>query len=244
MFSISENSVRVTLSRLVSRGLIVADERGFYQMTTAYDPVRNWIDGWSKGEDRITEWNGRWFCIHPPLKIRKTDWQQFGDAAQRLGFRVVEDRMWVRPDNLVLPRESISELVEAMSGVSDLVYSSAIEVHANDIELKLELLWNRSALEQEYRRGINRLKKCMRRQKNPKSLEALRESILVGGEAIRLLALDPLLPDTMINKNLRIELDTTTKNYNALYREAWEVFLGTGSIENLPRSLDIDAYGS
>lgn len=84
----------------------------------------------------------------------------------------------------------------------------------------------------------------MRRHKNLKSSEALRESILVGGEAIRILALDPLLPDSMINKSLRIELDTTTKEYNALYREPWEDFLGTGSIENLPQIVDFDAFGS
>jgi phenylacetic acid degradation operon negative regulatory protein len=244
MFNISENSVRVTLSRLASRGFIEADERGFYQITTAYNPVRNWIDDWSKGEDRIKEWNQRWLCIHPPLKIRKTDWQSLIETGLRLGFKVVEDRMLVRPDNLALSRESISELVEAMSGVTDLIYSSPKELYSDDLALNLALLWNRSALEQGYRRGVKRLKSSMRRQKNLKSLEALRESILVGGEAIRILALDPLLPDSMINKSLRIELDTTTKEYNALYQQPWEVFLGTGSIENLPQIMDLDAFGA
>ena len=83
MFSIKESAVRVTLSRLVSRGLIETDERGSYLMTSAYDPVRNWIDDWQKGEDRLTDWSGQWLCVCPPIKIRKKDQQLLDKAAQR-----------------------------------------------------------------------------------------------------------------------------------------------------------------
>ena len=110
MFSIGESAVRVTLSRLVSHGLIETIEPASYVMTSGYDPVRNWIDDWKKGEERITDWNGQWLCIHPPMKIRKTDRQALGKAAHRLGFRIVQDRMWARPDNLTMTLERMNEL--------------------------------------------------------------------------------------------------------------------------------------
>ncbi len=240
IFSIKESAVRVTLSRLVSRGLIETDERGSYLMTSAYDPVRNWIDDWQKGEDRLTDWNGLWLCVLPPIKIRKKDQQLLDKAVQRLGFRVVQERMWARPDNLTLPIERMNELLEAMSGVSTLMYATVTKLHSSEGELKLDLLWNRSVMEKEYRHCTKRLKRCMAQQQDLKSVAAMKESILVGGEAIRLLALDPLLPDCMVDKTLRVELDSTTHIYNAMYHEAWQSFLVSESIDSVPLNLNIE----
>ncbi|HIG67900.1 MAG TPA: hypothetical protein EYQ44_08865 [Porticoccaceae bacterium] len=244
MFSIKESAVRVTLSRLVSRGLIETSEHGSYLMKRSYDPVRNWIDSWKKGEERISDWNGYWLCIYPPAKIRKKDRLKLDKAAHRLGFRSVQDRMWARPDNLTMPLERMNELLEAMSGVSNLVYATVVKLHADDQDLMLERLWNRSDLEKEYRQCAKRLKRCMLQKKNLHRLAALKESILVGGQAIRLLALDPLLPGCMIDKNLRVELNTTTHNYNDMYHESWKVFLDSESIERVPINLNIEAMSS
>ena len=244
MFGIRESAVRVTLSRLVARGLIESNEPGSYLMTSAYDPVRNWIDDWKKGEERMADWNGQWLCVYPPTKIRKKDHQALDKAAHRLGFRIVQERMWVRPDNLTLPLEKLNELLQAMSGVLNLVYATVVKLYAGDQDFNLELLWNRPDLEKEYRQCTKRLKRSMSQQKDPKGPAALRESILVGGDAIRLLALDPLLPDSMIDKNLRVELNTTTHNYNDMYHEPWQVFLDSTSIERVPINLNIEALSS
>ena len=244
MFGIKESAVRVTLSRLVVRGLIETSEHGSYLIKRAYDPVRNWIDDWKKGEERLTNWNGQWLCIYPPPKIRKKDWQSLDKAAQRLGFRVVQDRMWARPDNLAMPLQTMNELLEAMSGLTHLMYATVVKLHVDDSELTLEALWNRSELEQEYRLCIKDLQHCMRQQKDPEGLAALKESIEVGGNAIRLLALDPLLPESMIDKNLRVELNATTLKYNSMYHAAWTAFLDSDSIERVPINLNIEALSN
>jgi len=244
MFSIKESAVRVTLSRLVSRGLIETGEHGSYWIKRSYDPVRNWIDDWKKGEQRISDWNGHWLCIYPPVKMLKKDRQKLDKAAQRLGFRVVQDRLWARPDNLTMPLEKMNELLEAMSGVCNLVYATVVTLHADDRDLSLDQLWNRSDLEQEYRQCTKHLRRCMSQQKNPLGLAALRESIVVGGQAIRLLALDPLLPECMIDKKLRVELNTATHEYNDMYHESWKLFLDSESIARMPINLNIEAMST
>lgn len=237
MFDIRESAVRVTLSRLVARGLIETNEPGSYLITSAYDPVRNWIDDWKAGERRVVEWNRQWLCVYPPTSVRKKDWQALDKAARRLGFRLVQERLWVRPDNLAMTLHRMNELLDVMSGVTSLVFATATQLHADNQDLTLESLWDRSSLEQEYKQCTLRLKRSMSQQQDPKSSDALRESILVGGEAIRLLAVDPLLPNEMIDTALRAELDTTTRIYNDMYHQSWTNFLDIETIERVPINL-------
>ena len=234
MFDISENAVRVNLSRLLSRGLIETDSRGFYLMTRHHDPVRNWIDDWTRGEQRVTEWNGQWLCITPPPSIRKKDWQALHKAVSRLGFRPAENRMWVRPDNLARSIDSVNKLIEAMSGLSDLVFTKVVQLYLNRQELKLQTLWDRPALEAEYSRCAQRLNTSMQRLKNADNAMALSESFILGGEAIHLLALDPLLPEAMIDKKLRANLTDTMLAYDAYFHEVWKTTIYPARVEVLP----------
>ena len=250
MFDISENAVRVNLSRLVSRGLIETDSRSFYLMTRGYDPLRNWIDDWTRGEQRVTDWNGHWLCVTPPLSIKKKDWQTLDKSLHRLGFRPVETRMWIRPDNLSRSIDSVNELIKAMSGASDLIFTKVVELTINSQKLKLETLWDRAALEDEYRNSIQRLKTSMQRLKNAHYSTALAESFTLGGEAIHLLALDPLLPDSMINKALRINLTQAMLAYDAHFHEIWRITLHPETVDGMPGGSEphapmaIDTYSS
>jgi phenylacetic acid degradation operon negative regulatory protein len=250
MFDISENAVRVNLSRLVSRGLIETDSRGFYLMTRRYDPLRNWIDDWTRGEQRVTDWNDHWLCVTPPPAIKKKDWLALDKSLLRFGFRPIETRMWVRPDNLSRSIDSVNELINAVSGISDLIFTKIVELTINSQKLELETLWDRAALEEQYSRYTQRLTTSMQRLENADHSTALAESFILGGEVIHLLALDPLLPASMINTELRIDLTQAMLAYDAHFHQIWRITLYSETVDRVPGDSEphapmaIDTYTS
>ena len=85
LFGIQENTVRVTLSRLNSRGLVVSPSRGRYRLAEAADPINVFVERWREGENRIRPWEHRqWLLCHPGSDDDRTAW-----SLDALGFRRV-----------------------------------------------------------------------------------------------------------------------------------------------------------
>ena len=51
--------------------------------------------------------------------------------------------------------------------------------------------------------------------------KALSESFQLGGNAIKILALDPMLPEQLINTHLRQQLSQSMLKYEAMGRPLW-----------------------
>ena len=56
LFGFSENTIRVTLSRLMSRGRIESPRRGEYRLSPETDALNDFVERWRLGEDRIRPW--------------------------------------------------------------------------------------------------------------------------------------------------------------------------------------------
>ena len=65
LFGFTENTLRVTLSRLVSRGTLTNPRRGYYQLSKGTDELNRFVDDWRQGESRTRPWNpGQWLICH------------------------------------------------------------------------------------------------------------------------------------------------------------------------------------
>ena len=85
-FGFESNAMRVALSRLVSRGLIAADDSD-YHLAPAADVMTSLVDGWRLGDRRVRTWKGDWLCMwHPRGRGRKNRGHSHR-ALHRLGFR-------------------------------------------------------------------------------------------------------------------------------------------------------------
>jgi len=224
----------VTLTRLKSSGLVEPDARGSYRLNWQYDPVRDWIDTWSKGEARVVDWDQQWLCILPPADLTAKSARSLENAATRLGFKKLADRAWLRPNNLAMPASKIIELLEAMSACSDLAISKVSEVHNASETHLISSLWNCRELEDKYRDLTQRLNQSMKDLKDVDEKQALRESFLIGGNAIRRLALDPLLPAEIIDVDVREEFTRCTMKFVSKFNRLWRDRFGPEMMDALP----------
>ena len=234
LFDINANSIRVTLTRLKSSGLVELDVRGSYRLNWQYDPVRDWIDTWSEGEARVVEWDRQWLCILPPADLTAKNARLLEYAATRLGFKKLADRAWLRPNNLAMPISKTIELLEAMSGCSDLTITKVSEVHSAGETPAITSLWSSDELEGKYRDLTQRLNQSMKDLEDADEKQALRDSFLIGGNAIRRLALDPLLPAEIIDVEVREEFTRCTMKFVGKFNRFWRDRFGPEMMDALP----------
>jgi phenylacetic acid degradation operon negative regulatory protein len=89
---------------------------------------------------------------------------------------------------------------------------------------ELYRLWPRKQIEAGYRRAIGALQKSTRRLQGMDRRDAARETFLVGEAVIRRINADPLLPDEMIDADLRRQMIGDMVRYNRLGRSVWGDF--------------------
>ena len=97
--------------------------------------------------------------------------------------------------------------------------------HASNFDSKMETrirdLWPIQSLENAYQSTYENLRESHNKIPNLSTQEALSESFKLGGNAIKILALDPLLPKEMIDTKLRENLHTSMEHYEKMGRPLW-----------------------
>ena len=102
VFAISPESIRVALVRLCAQGTVERNERGFYRLAPAAQPVQSHVVAWTRTEERLVPWRGGWIGVHTGGLERgdRGGQRRRTRALQFLGFRELERDLFVRPDNL------------------------------------------------------------------------------------------------------------------------------------------------
>lgn len=238
IFGISENSIRVTITRLLGKKIIEQDERGYYRLLDAENPLREWVSGWLSGEDRVVAWEGSWLSLSIAPSLKAKELKSIEVAAFRLGFREVWRKYWLRPDNLAKDNKTLRRQITRMSGVSAFILTSSDQVLLADDSVGIESLWDVRVLQENYRTQISALKK---RLSNPKkySIETVvKDTFTIGGDVIYLLAVDPLLPQEMIDTQLRGELTQLMYRYDRSFRPVWDnAFMMEEPLRSVPSHL-------
>lgn len=226
LFGFSDNAVRVAVTRLASKGLLVSQERGSYRLAPRTDPLNQWVDEWRSGERRMRRWKGRWLAIWHPPGASRSDRSRSHRAMRVLGFRPGLDGLWVRPDNLTRRRGALHERLRGL-GLLDGAELIAADGFSPAVTARWTgQLWDTAELLHEQRRALGAIEASTRRARRAAPSQMLVETFLVGGAAIRALALDPLLPEVISPAEPRRQLTEAMLAYDQLGRSTWGNLLG------------------
>ncbi|HKP55222.1 MAG TPA: hypothetical protein VJV78_00800 [Polyangiales bacterium] len=237
LFGLTANSMRVAIARLVADRLLESDERGFYRLAPKAGPVRAHVEDWRRGEGRMRPWKGEWLAVSLGGKVARAVRRGSLRALARCGLREALPGLWLRPDNLAQSWEEMLERLRAL-GLEDSAEPFRARDFAAPLQRRLHALWPTRALQLAYERALRDLQRSQRELDGMPHETALVESYLLGGEAIRVLATDPLLPDAIMSGDTRRELSEAMLRYDRIGRRIWRGF----SLHS-PRSLTVLAGG-
>jgi phenylacetic acid degradation operon negative regulatory protein len=226
LFGITENNVRVTLARLLARGLVERDERGQYRISERAAAVRDHVASWANVEDRMVPWDGGWIGVHTAalLKSNRAARARRLRAFELLGFGEMEPDLWLRPDNLEGGVEAVRTRLHELG-----LDPGALVFLARDLdgegEARARRLWDVKALQTGYRKMRGRLLRSARRMSKVPIEKSIVESFVLGGECLRQIALDPLLPEPILPAEERRKFIQEMRRYDRIGREYWRQFV-------------------
>lgn len=222
LFGISENSLRVALARLRARGMVTSDEPGLYRLGASAEAVNRLATSWRSLDRTLRPWSGGWIAVAGGEGARGSD--RSGRALAFLGFRDLRRDLAVRPDNLVGGVSAVRDrLVELGLDPSAEVFG--VRDLAPTTERRAAALWDTAAIRQGYRRTVADLERSETALAELPREQAMAESFLLGGRAIRQLVLDPRLPDALVPVAERRALIDTLLRYDRAGRGRWASFL-------------------
>lgn len=223
LFDIRESSARVMLTRLAAAGLIESAERGRYRLSPPAHQLAAEVATWRRMNQRLRTWSGDLVAIHsgalgrsdrPALRRRER-------AMAMLGFREYRRGLHLRPDNIEADVTTIRQRLQILGLEAEAPVFVARDFDAATAQ-QLPALWDVAALDQGYRETAAQLDAWMAQHEKLSLETAARESFLLGGEAIRLLVFDPLLPEAMVDGTARGKLLASTLRFDALGQAIWQ----------------------
>jgi phenylacetic acid degradation operon negative regulatory protein len=225
LFGISDNNLRVALTRLRRAGLVEVGARGRYRIGTAADVLHRQVAGWRTAEARVRRWDGAWIGVVEGTVPGAAARRRRDRALGLLGLRPLAARVQVRPDNLVGGAARAREHLTKLGLEPDAVVVRMDELDS-DARSRLTTAWDCAALDQGYRRGRAKLQQRRRRIDRLGLQSAAREAFLAGGEAIRRIVFDPLLPEEMIDRPARRAFVDEAIAFDRRGQAIWAELLG------------------
>ncbi len=241
LFGVGENSMRVSLARLRARGSVESGGRGLYRLSRSALPVNREVRSWASVGTRLGPWDGRWIGVETStLARRDRRGARKSDRALRLlGFEALTPTLFVRPDNWVEGVEGCRKRLTRL-GFEPSPIAFRLD-HLDDETLaRARALWDVTALEAGYRATRERLTAAAIRLPTLSAEAAMTESFRIGGEAVRQIVLDPLLPDAIVDTDARHAMIEAMRAYDVLGKNAWKKWAGESvELESSP----IDSTG-
>ncbi len=242
LFGLAGNSMRVALARLCADRLVERDARGQYRLGPSAAAVNEQIRGWRRVEARLVPWSGGWVSVHTAAAPARASRQRrsTGRALRLLGFRTLAPGLEVRPDNQA---GGVEAARQRLVGLGLPAGVPVCELRQLDPEWNrwARGLWDRDELVSAYGHTRLQLEESAARLLDLAREVAMAESFCLGGAAIRLLVLDPLLPEPIVPAGERRRLVETMKRYDRLGRRVWKGWLGSDA--PAPRDLPAGVRG-
>ena len=228
LFGITGNSLRVTLARLSASNLVEASGRGAYRLGRAATSLADDVASWRTAEQRLRAWPGDYIAVHTAALARsdRAATRLRERALQMLGFRELLYGLHVRPNNLESDLGAVRERLHTLG----LDRRAAVFLGSDfDSTLRPELprLWDRGALNTGYRTRRAELLAWLQRAEQLDIADAARESFLLGGQAIRQIVYDPMLPEPLVDAAQRHAFIETVHQFDAAGRAIWARFFAT-----------------
>jgi phenylacetic acid degradation operon negative regulatory protein len=226
LFEIDENRTRVALHRLRTKGLIDSPERGTYRFA-GNETVLGETFAWRTALGRIREWDGRWIGVHtaPLPRADKTVARRRDRATAFVGLRELVPGLLVRPDNLAGGVEGLRERLHRLGLEPEAAMFRLDMLGPHDAPARG--LWTELGLDARYHEHMAALDEVEEAVRELSDEEAARQTFLVGNRAIHDIVLDPLLPEPLVDPDLRQRFVERMKAFDDLGRRAWASVLGT-----------------
>ena len=226
LFGLPENALRVALARLVARGLVERDGPGRYRLAASAAPVSRRVGGWPSADARAVRWSGAWVGVltHALAKRDRPARRRDARALAFLGFAELSPGLFVRPDTL---RGGVAETRRALHELGLDPAASVFALAELDArsEARARKLWDASALVRGAREAREEIERSNARLGRLSRDAAMVETFLVGGRAIRQIALDPCLPDAIAPEAERRALVAAMREYDRAGRAFWSEFM-------------------
>lgn len=226
LFGVAENSIRVELARLMARGLLERDERGQYRLARRAAAVQSRVASWSRIDERAGSWSGVWIGVHTgalPRSDRRAA-RQRQRAFDLLGFRELHPGLWIRPDNLRGGVPDVRRQLIAL-GLDTTTPVFTLGELDDATEKRARSLWDVAKLSAGYRAMHEALLASEHGIAGLPPEQAMVETFLLGGRAIRQLVLDPLLPEPILPTSERSALVRAMRRYDRVGRARWRPFM-------------------
>ena len=226
LFGLAENGVRVALVRLLARGLVERDGPGRYRLAASAQPVSRRVGGWSSSDTRALRWSGDWVgaFVHRLARSERPARRRDARALAFLGFAELDPGLFIRPDNLrggvAQTRRELYEL--GLDPAAHVLAASQLDVAT---EARARRLWDGAALVRAQREAREQVERSASRLPRLRREAAMVETFLVGGRAIRQIALDPCLPEAIAPEAERRALIAAMREYDRAGRAHWSEFM-------------------
>lgn len=219
---ISEQTLRVALTRLVQQGKINARARAVYTWNPAghslFENVRNWL----YKERQMTPWSGNWIGVLDSgmASSDRASLKNHRKALELRGFKMLRNGLSVRPDNILGGVAQLRQELSAL-GLSSRATVIGVSNLAKEDERAARSLWDTQALKRSYSESIKRLKRSEKALTRMSLEEAAAHTLIEGRRVIRDIILDPLLPEEMFASARRYELIERMKAYQDKAKIIW-----------------------
>ena len=225
IFGIGENSLRVALARLRARGLVESDERGLYRMGAAARAVNRQVRSWRHVEEEVCDWDGSWVAVHDGSPGDRGAAKRRATALRLAGFRSLTAPLLVRPNNRVGGIGAARKRLASLGlGEGALVFELSELDEKSD--RRARGLWDPAELERGYDATCATLESSAGRLASLPQEAAMAEAFRLGGEAVRQIVLDPLLPAPIVDTDKRHALVEAMRRYDVVGRHYWKGWAG------------------
>ncbi|NWN91791.1 transcriptional regulator [Marinobacter adhaerens] len=224
---LTEQTVRVALSRLVKERTVTSPTRGYY----AWNPTSNSlfldVENWISKERRSKPWHGSWVGVQDSGVYRrnKKQWRAHERALKIRGFEQLFEGLSVRPDNLIGGVGSLRKDLQSLGLATEAHVFGVCNLSEPD-EKAARALWDKEAMLRDYKRLINQVSKQLDRLESLPPETAAAESLIFGRSVIRQIIRDPLLPEELLPGKQRLKLISLMQEYQTVAIKIWLQVLG------------------
>ena len=226
LFGISENNIRVTLTRLQSAQLITLIDRGDYKLADKGIKFAKEIHQWREDENGLVPWQNDWVIAQTSL-LPKSDKKQLRTTERALklvGMMKLASDMYIRPNNFSGGVSEVRDKLHTL-GLSGKALVFSASDFDNQTQANAMKLWSHLNLETLYKDGCCEIEKSLARMPTLPLEEATKESYVIGDRALYHLVFDPLLPSPFVDVAMRERYRNLVKKYDDMGAQIWLRFL-------------------
>jgi len=223
LFDISENNVRVALTRLASDGLIESAARGVYRLSIQAKEISEPVANRAQGIKATKPWTGHYLVVHTGVlgRVDRTALKRRERTLRLNGFRELTSDLFIRPDNLA----------EDFTQTRDHLVSTGLDPRAvmfvatqfDPVHLgQIGTLWDKKALNDRYKKTSQHVQSWLTMVDELETEVAARESMLIGRQAIPLMLADPLLPEPFVDVALQQQFFSDVQRLDQVGHQLWQ----------------------